>query len=169
MKTSFENMIANLDPRERNALIVGGIILGVLLAYAVLWKPFSNKVEKMESSVQEQHALQQWINTASAEAQRLRATQNTHSTRQNTAGQSLLSVVDQAAKKDRLGSALKRIEPEGATKVRVWIEQAPFDDVVLWMGNLKNAYGVQVTNASIDRQGTSALVNARITVEGGAQ
>ena len=168
MKSSFMNMIANLNPRERNALIVGGIILGVLLAYAALWKPFSNKVEKLGHSVQEQRALQQWINTASAEAQRLRATQNNNSTRQNTAGQSLLSVVDQAAKKDRLGPALKRIEPEGVTKVRVWIEQAPFDDVVLWMGNLKNAYGAQVTNVSIDRQGSSALVNARITVEGGA-
>ena len=168
MKKSFADMIANLDPRERNALIVGSIMLGVLLVYAVLWRPFSNKVEKLEYSVQEQRTLQQWINTASAEAQRLRATQNTNSERQNTAGQSLLSVVDQAAKKDRLGSALKRIEPEGGTKVRVWIEQAPFDDVVLWMGNLKNVYGVQVTNASIDRQGTSALVNARLTVEGGA-
>ncbi len=168
MKSSLINMLGNLSARERNALIIGGIILGVLLAYAALWKPFSNKVEKLEHSVQEQRALQQWINTASAEAQRLRATKNTNSTMQNTAGQSLLSLVDQAAKQDRLGTALKRIEPEGATKVRVWIEQAPFDDVVLWMGNLKNAYGVQVTNVSIDRQDTSALVNARITVEGGA-
>ena len=165
MKSSFTNMMGNLNPRERNALIVGGIILGVLLIYTVLWKPFSSKVEKLEHSVQEQRALQQWINTASAEAQRLRATKNTNSTDQNTAGQSLLSVVDQAAKKDRLGSALKRIEPEGAVKVRVWIEHAPFDDVVLWMGNLKTTYGVRVTNVGIDRQGTSALVNARITVE----
>ena len=168
MKSSFANMIGNLNPRERNALIVGGIILGVLLIYTVLWKPFSNKVEKLEHSVQEQRALQQWINTASAEAQRLRATKNTNSTMQSTGGQSLLSVVDQVAKQDRLGSALKRIEPEGSTKVRVWIEQAPFDDVVLWMGHLKDTYGVQVTNVSIDRQGSSALVNARITVEDGA-
>lgn len=166
MKSSFANMLGNLNPRERNALVIGGIILGVLLIYTVLWAPFSNKVEKLEHTVQEQRALQLWINTASAEAQRLRATKSTHSTAQNIAGQSLLSVVDQAAKQDRLGSALKRIEPEGATKVRVWLEQAPFDDVVLWMGNLQNTYGVRVTNVSIDRQGTSALVNARITVEG---
>lgn len=168
MKSSFANMLGNLNPRERNALVIGGIILGVLLIYTVLWAPFSNKVEKLEHTVQEQRALQLWINTASAEAQRLRATKSTHSTAQNIAGQSLLSVVDQAAKQDRLGSALKRIEPEGAAKVRVWIEQAPFDDVVLWMGNLQNTYGVRVTNVSIDRQGTSALVNARITVEGNA-
>ena len=168
MKSSFANMLGNLNPRERNALVIGGIILGVLLIYTVLWAPFSNKVEKLEHTVQEQRALQLWINTASAEAQRLRATKSTHSTAQNIAGQSLLSVVDQAAKQDRLGSALKRIEPEGASKVRVWIEQAPFDDVVLWMGNLQNTYGVRVTNVSIDRQGTSALVNARITVEGDA-
>lgn len=168
MKSSFANMLGNLNPRERNALVIGGIILGVLLIYTVLWAPFSNKVEKLEHTVQEQRALQLWINTASAEAQRLRATKSTHSTAQNIAGQSLLSVVDQAAKQDRLGSALKRIEPEGAAKVRVWIEQAPFDDVVLWMGNLQNTYGVRVTNVSIDRQGTSALVNARITVEGDA-
>ncbi len=169
MKAFFVKMTANLDPRERNALVIGGVILSILLIYSVAWEPFSNKLERLERNIQEQRALQQWINTAAAEAQRLRATQNTLSGMQNTAGQSLLSVVDQAAKQDRIGSALKRIEPEGATKVRVWIEQAPFDDVVLWMGNLKNTYGVQVVNISIDRQGTSALVNARITIEGGSK
>jgi general secretion pathway protein M len=167
MKTSLANMFSSLEPRERNMLIIGGIILGILLAYALFWKPFSNKVERLEHTVQEQRTLQQWINTAAAEALRLRATQG--ASIGNTAGQSLLSVVDQAAKNDRLGSALKRIEPEGANKVRVWIEQAAFDDVLLWMGNLKKTYGVQVTNVSIDRQGSSARVNARITVEGGAQ
>lgn len=162
-------LLENLAPRERNALITGGIVLGILLAYSLLWLPFSKKVERLEKSVQEQRALQQWIQNASAEAQRLRATQGTASSMAGMAGQSLLSVVDQAAKKGRLGTALKRMEPEGATKVRVWIEQAAFDDVILWMGDLKNSYGAQVTNLSMDRQGTSPLVNARITIEGGAK
>lgn len=84
-------------------------------------------------------------------------------------GQSLLAVVDQAARKDRLGTVLKRIEPEGTRIVRVWFEQAIFDDVLLWLGNLQNTYGVRITSISIDHQGgSSGSVNARVELEGGS-
>lgn len=158
--------LASLEPRERNALMIGAAALTVMLVYFLGWQPFSARVDRLEQSVQEQRALKQWIAGTAQEAQRLRATQAS-SVPAGMGGQSLLAVVDQAARRDRLGSALKRIEPEGATTVRVWFEQAVFDDVLLWLGELRNSYGVRVVSVSIDRQGSAGLVNARVELEGG--
>lgn len=158
--------LENLEPRERNALMIGAAMLVVMLAYFLGWQPFSARVDRLEQSVQEQRALKQWIAGAAQEVQRLRATR-TSATAAGMGGQSLLAVVDQSAKRDRLGTALKRIEPEGATTVRVWFEQAVFDDVLLWLGELRDSYGVRIASISIDRQGSAGLVNARVELEGG--
>lgn len=161
--------LASLDPRERNALIFGGILLTMILIYVLVWQPFSTRAARLEQTVQEQRALKQWMQNTALEVQRLRATQVPASMRAGMGGQSLLAVVDQAARKDRLGTVLKRIEPEGTRIVRVWFEQAIFDDVLLWLGNLQNTYGVRITSISIDHQGGSAgSVNARVELEGGS-
>ncbi len=159
---------ASLDPRERNALIFGGVLLTMVLVYALLWQPFSARAARLEQAVQEQRALKLWMQNAAQEAQLLRMTQVPASMKAGMGGQSLLAVVDQAARKDRLGAALKRIEPEGTSIVRVWFEQAIFDDMLLWLGDLQNTYGVRITSISIDHQGGSAgSVNARVELEGG--
>jgi general secretion pathway protein M len=160
--------LASLDPRERNALIFGGILLAMVLIYVLVWQPFNARATRLEQTVQEQRALKQWMQNAALEVQRLRATQVPASMRAGMGGQSLLAVVDQAARKDRLGTVLKRIEPEGTSIVRVWFEQAIFDDVLLWLGDLQNTYGVRITSISIDHQnGSAGSVNARVELEGG--
>ena len=83
------------------------------------------------------------------------------------AGRSLLAVVDQTSKQSQLGSAVKRIQPDGQDLVRVSLEQASFDDLVLWLGDLQKAYGVSVVDAAIDRQSDAGRVNAHLTLKKG--
>ncbi len=63
---------------------------------------------------------------------------------------------------------MKRIEPEGQNSVRVWLEQAAFDDVIQWLQNLKRDYGIHTADIVIERQAAAGRVNARLTLEGGA-
>ena len=72
-----------------------------------------------------------------------------------------------SAKRSQLGTALKRVEPDGAHGVRVWLEQAPFDDMIRWLGELKNNSGVRITSVTVDQQGAAGLVNARLMLEEG--
>lgn len=82
-------------------------------------------------------------------------------------GQSLLGVADQSAKSGNLGPAMKRIEPEGQHSARVWLEQAAFDDLMLWLQGLKRDYGIHAADIVIERQEAAGRVNARITLESG--
>ena len=157
--------LASLDARERGIVVGGAIVLTLLLVYFLGWTPLANKVERLEQSIVEQRADAQWMKSAAAEVARLRTAAAMPGA--GRGGQSLLAVVDRTAKQGQLGNAIKRIEPDGQNAVRVWFEDAPFDDVVRWLGGLQQQ-GVQVTQLTLDRPGTPGRINARLVLEGSA-
>ena len=153
---------AALAPRERVMVIAAAAVLSLGLVYVVLWEGLAGGVDRLEQSVQEQRVLKQWMEQAAAQAQRLRGA----SVGGPAAGAaSLLSVADETVRAANLGSAVKRMEPEGETVVRVVLEQAAFDDMVLWLGVLQRSHGVSVADLSVDRQAQPGRVNARLTLK----
>lgn len=155
-----------LAPRERRIVIAGGILLVIFLLYFMAWQPFVEHRQQLKETVREQQALVMWMQNTAQEVERLRANSPTGAG-QIPEGQSLLALVDQSAKSSRLGTALKRVEPEGQDAVRVWFEQALFDDLVLWLQSLQQNYGVNVNDIVVQRQETAGLTNVRITLAEG--
>lgn len=157
---------ANLDARERRLLIIIGVLLGLLLLWAVIWQPLVNKSTRLADTVRKQQADLAWMRSAQEEIKRLRNGGNSDST--TASGQSLLGALDQSIRRDKLGPALKRLEPDAEGKgVRVWFEQASFDDVIYWLGEAQNSHNVRVDSITVDRAGSGGLVNVRLTLEGG--
>lgn len=146
--------------RERVMVSIAAVFIALALVYAVAWSPLNSSVTRLEQSVEEQQVLKQWMQQSAAEVNRLR----------NAAGgttdhRSLLAVVDQTSKQSQLAPAVKRIEPDGQELVRVTLEQASFDDLMIWLGSLQRNFGVSVADVSIDRQAASGRVNVRLTLQ----
>ena len=114
--------------------------------------------------MEEQQSLKLWMQQAAAEAKQLRGGASA-SGGGGDEHRSLLALVDQTAKQSQLAQAVKRIQPDGQDVVRVNLEQASFDDVVKWLGNLQRVYGVSVVDAAIDRQTDAGRINARLTLK----
>lgn len=155
----------SLAPRERLMVSVATAVVSLALIFLLAWEPLASRVAQLQQSVEEKQALKQWMRQASAEARRLRGVAAGASDAGNN--RSLLAVVDQTSKQAQLGSAVKRIQPDGQDLVRVNLEQAAFDDVVMWLGNLQRSYGVKVVDAALDRQADAGRVNARLTLKKG--
>jgi len=154
----------SLAPRERLMVSAAAGIVILALVFLLAWEPLASRVTQLQQSVDEQQALKQWMQQAAVEARQLRGAAGSTAAGAN---RSLLAVVDQTSKQSRLGSAVKRIQPDGQDLVRVTLEQASFDDVVLWLGTLQRSYGVNVVDAAIDRQANAGRVNARLTLKKG--
>ncbi len=151
---------AGLAQREKLIVTVGAALVALLLIYALLWDPLASRATSLQQSVTEQSALHAWMQDAAAEAQRLRAVGGGTGV---NGGRSMLSVVDQTAKSAKLMGAVKRIQPEGAELVRVTLEQAAFDDLMLWLGTLQRSYAIDVADLSIDRL-DAGRVSARLAL-----
>ena len=140
---------AGLSSREQRIMIIGVIATGLTLIYLLAVEPFVKHMQELDLAIKEQTELLQWMQNSERQINTLRANTGAQGRRVSSDGGSLLALVDQTAKRSKLGKAIKRVEPEGSQGVRLWLEQASFDSVLLWLAKIKQGYGVEVSRISI--------------------
>jgi general secretion pathway protein M len=152
-----------LQPRERNMLAVGGAICVLLLAWAFVWHPLARARADAHIRADRARGDLAWMRSMTGQANELHAQgARSHVERQ---GKSLLALADATARTAGLESALKRVEPNGATSVRVSFEAARFDALIAWIEGLTRDYGIEAIDFSADRADGVGLVNARVTLQ----
>ena len=67
----------------------------------------------------------------------------------------------------RLTSPISVIQPTTSDGIRVEFENVAFDDLVLWLGDLGDQYGMQVASGSFSpgSEGVQGRINATLTLE----
>ena len=159
MKTWFDN----LDPRERMMVAAGATLLVLFLIYILVLSPIHSGYDSLRNTVDEQRTTALWMQKSAQTLTRLKRSSGRAA--QGLGGRSLLSVADSTARAGGLGPALKRVEPEGRDSVRVWLDGAPFDVVIKWLGTLSTIHGVSAETVTMERSGTAGRVNARLTLQ----
>ncbi|MEE9494017.1 MAG: type II secretion system protein M [Gammaproteobacteria bacterium] len=155
----MKDWFKELEQRERMMVIAAAVFVALFLLYSLFLSPMLSKYQSLKENVVSQEENLQWMRTAVAEVRTLRGA--TASGGQGLGGRSLLSVVDESARSSGLGQQIKRIEPDGNKGVKIWFEQADFDKMIVWLGNLTRSYQIETSNVSIEPQAPGS-VNARI-------
>ncbi len=163
MKAWFES----LDLRERRLLMVSGALLSVMLFYVLLWEPLEDGIKSLQKSNAEQQKQLQWMRQSAQEVKQLRGSSGRSA--QLAQGQSLLAAIDRSARANKLGDALKRVQPDGSNRARVWLEGASFDQVVRWLDGLQRQQGVRVVSSVFDALETKGRVDVRLVFESGSE
>jgi general secretion pathway protein M len=157
MKEWFES----LEQRERRLILGGGATLLLMGIYFLGWEPFINGLHDLRESTERKQLELVWMQNAVQEVKQLQSTQTAPV--RFSSGQSLLGVIDRSAKTKQLGDSVKRVQPDGTSKARVWLENAKFDTVVGWLEELEMRYGVSVDTITFEKQEEEGLVDARIS------
>ena len=155
--------LENLDPRERMMVAAGGALLVLFLLYIMIWSPLHSGYDSIKETVEEQRATALWMQQSAQTLKGLKG--RAGSAAQGLGGRSLLSVADSTARAGGLGPALKRVEPEGSDSVRVWLDGAPFDVLVKWLGTLSTIHGVNAETVTMERSDATGRVYARLTLQ----
>ncbi|UCC56330.1 MAG: type II secretion system protein M [Gammaproteobacteria bacterium] len=157
----MKDWLAGLAPRERVIVYAVAALLVVILIYVVLVQPLYSRYDRLESNVAQQRETLQWMQQNAVTVGQLKGAKPAA---EGLAGRSLLSVTDAAARAANLGSALKRVEPEGSDAVRVWLDGAAFDVVVGWLEVMSSRYGADVDTITLERAQAVGRVNVRLTL-----
>ncbi len=140
----------------------GALATAALLIYLLMWEPFQDRLANRRQSVVALRADLAWMQQAATELQRLQANPGQPSRPAPGARPSLLILVDQSARAAGLGGAVKRVEPQGADKIRIQLEDAGFDALIRWLGALDREHGVTIDNAAISSKSAAGQVDARL-------
>ena len=126
----------------------------VWLLVQLLWRPMAEQSERMRLRNLENKATLVWMNSAAVEIRQLQAAGGDASTRSQGALSGQINSLAQ-----RAGLLINRMQPTGADEARVWIEDAPYDKVMLLLHLLESEAGVKTRSLTINATERPGLVN----------
>ena len=161
-----KNYWNQLESRERIILGWGGLIVAVILFYALIWQPWHKSIDSMEESIQEMRRDLVWVRQH-GEIIRGGASAGEPKKKRQGESQSLLSVIESSAKKQKIRSAIQQMVPSNNdTQVRVVLEEVSFASWLKWIDLLNSRFGVNITDSNVELAGDKPdLVEVTVTFQ----
>jgi general secretion pathway protein M len=160
----MKDWFAGLETREQAVVVGGAAVVIIALVYALLWLPFDKSHEQLASSVGDWERSIAELGplrslAAAAEQSGERPAVNSQ--------QAPIIIVDQTLRGRGLDQYRRRSQPTTSNGVRVEFEGVAFDELVLWLGDLSDDYGMHVQAGSVSAvpQAGPGRVNASLTLE----
>ncbi len=149
--------LARLSERERRVVISGAAAALVLIIFAV-FMPLQRSVSAGTQRIERKRDDLSWLQSVAPQLGGLAA-----STPQPLR-ESLVALVDRTARVAGLEKALVGSQPSGNGGLNARFEQVPFDQLVTWLSQLGDRYGIRAESATIDATGMPGVVNASLVL-----
>lgn len=157
----LKDKLNSLQPRERIIVIGGAILVLVVAVYVFALAPLYGAVDAQAKRVAQKEGDLAWMRSVSGEIAVLGANAPNRPAPSN---ESLVVLIDRTARECGLGASLTGQTPNGERGIRVRLEGAEFDKLMVCLGTLQQVHSVDVESASIDRTGKPGLVNANLVL-----
>lgn len=157
----------NRQPRERQTLIAGAIILAVMFYYFLIWQPAQQGVASKQERLSQLREDATWMEQAAERYQELSEGQANTATA--STDEALYALADRTAREAGLGDAIQGITPEAEDRVRVNLRGTGFDGLIPWLGRLRKEFGVRTASASVERAEKPGQVHAQLVLQRGTQ
>ena len=146
-----------LNQREQMSLLALGLALAAYLLYMVVWSPLDSMRDSLQVQNQGVASSLQRVDAMVSEILQLRDSgTQTHSRR------NLTTLINQST--SRLQLQVTRLQPNSRGEIQVRLENAAFDDVLLWLHEMEYREGLLVREVSITQAGTVGRVNATVRI-----
>jgi general secretion pathway protein M len=132
----------------------------LVLLYVALWQPAAAYMKRAEVKLQQAQDLLTLIHTNQAVLAASAAP--AEGSKPILDSQQLVSSVTNLARQNQL--TLKRFEPSGDNKLKVWVDDVPFNNMITWLSQLQEKLGIRVELVTIDKSDQEGRVSARLTL-----
>lgn len=148
-----------LPPGDQRALGALILFLGALFLVYGLFFPAKNFFDRARTEAEQARALMVWMESQQPALQRLDLSASGNGAARGT----LLQRVTSAA--DRHKVTIKRFEPEGEGRIRLWVDEVRYEDLQPWLNTLlQQRFSIIAIN--LDALPQPGMVSARLTLEG---
>jgi len=151
-----------LPSRDRTILKVFSVILMLCIIYFAMWAPASDYMQNAQKDVEQNTKLLLLVKQNKALLSALNRISGSTTGAKVLTSQQLISSVTNLAKKH--GVMLKRFEPSGDKKLKIWVDNASFDKMIAWLALLKKSLNVVVEQISIEKDDAAGQVSSRLTL-----
>ncbi len=158
MKAWFEA----LQSRQRMFVLSAIAVVALAILYLTIWRPLDKAHTSMQTSVQTWRDALSDLRPLQSQLQNSSLVGS-----QPSRNESLVVIIDNSLRLRGLYGALQRSQPTAQNGIRVEFENAAFDDLILWLGDLAASHDLQLQSGSFSSSATDTAgrVNATVTLE----
>ena len=159
----MKDWFANLEQREQWMVGVGGVVVLVIVLWAFIWMPLNQGQARLESSVDIwQRALSDIRGIAAQGVQ----SGDAGRARPVGANETPIVIVDRTLRERSLNNSVQR-QTDVPNGIRIVFENVPFDQLVVWLGELYSNYGLAVQQGDLatSSRNEPGRINATLTLE----
>ncbi len=151
-------------PQKEQWMVSGTVLfIFITLFYLVIWEPVHIGLQTERQKQQSQLEILIWMQQAANEVKTLRASGNRSTIRDTN--KPITLVIEQAIKNAGLKPSVNKIESSGNDGARVTLNEASFNQILVWLNTLATYNGIQVVSANIERGNEPGRANARLSFE----
>jgi general secretion pathway protein M len=154
----IKQWFASLQPRERITVTIAAVLVSLMVIYVLGLAPFYRTVAALDENVTARKADVAWMMQNAAKVQMMAANQP----QAGASNESMVVLVARTAREVGLGSSLTNQTPSGANGIRVNLQDAAFDMLMVWLSGLQVSQGITVQSATINRAAQPGLVNVSL-------
>ncbi len=151
----------SLPQKERWMVSGTGLLIFITLFYLIIWEPVHLGLQQEKQKPQKEILM--WMQQAATEVRTLRSSGNRSTVRDKNKPTTL--VIEQAINNAGLKPTVKKIESSGTNGARVTLDEASFNQILVWLNTLATHNGIQVVSANIERGEKPGRANARLSFE----
>jgi general secretion pathway protein M len=155
---------SGLVPRERLVVTGGALVLSALLCYFLVLAPLDAAIRQKESILQAQRSQMINLRALTAEYRSLGSAEPKKGSK-STRNTSLLAIVDASGAEQGIKDSIKRLSPEGKDKVRIHLEEAPFDNLVVWLAQLSADHRITAESTTVRRGDEPGKVSGNLLLQ----
>jgi general secretion pathway protein M len=150
---------------QKEQWMVSGTVLFIIatLFYLLIWEPIHLGLQEEKQKQQAQQEIMIWMQDAASEVQALRASGSRSTIRDKN--KAITLVIEQSINNAGLKASVNKIESSGSDGARVTLNEAPFNQVLVWLNTLATYNGVQVVSANIERASKPGHADVRLSFE----
>ncbi|MGB0936304.1 MAG: type II secretion system protein GspM [Colwellia sp.] len=142
-----------LNLREQRLVMAMAVVIGIFLIYSLVWLPLNNGLAKANDKLARQQALLVWVIENTQHFKQI----NSKNSKPKSGG-SLSSIINRTANQHQL--TITRMQPQGSN-LQVWIDEAPFTQLLFWLEYLAKNEGLEVKNIDLSKSDIPGKVAVR--------
>ena len=153
----------SLSTKEQRMVSGTVAVIIITLFYLIVWEPVHLGLDTAQQKQQSQKEILLWMQEAASEVKALSTTGGRNTIRNKNKPTTL--VIEQTINNAGLKTSVSKIESSGNNGARVTLNEASFNQLLVWLNTLATHNGIQVVSANIERAGKPGRANARLTFE----
>lgn len=152
-----------LELREKQAVAIGGSVLGIFLFYECIWSPYLNHINTMRTGIKTQEKTLLWMQAADKEISKMESHSINHG--KSISPVTLLGYLQKQIQHAGLEGNMTQLKQASNDSIEMHFQKVEFDKLIKLLTQICKEQKVAISQMSANSENAPGIVNADAVIK----